>query len=366
VTGSEGVVGAHLIKMLASRGVERIVCLDLKEGPTPEFTALAEQCRRDHRTELAYVKKDISSVEDMSDPGAKAAFTGVDVVFHLAALVGPYHKHEAYEAVNHLGAKNVLEAFVLHGGSRNPHRAFVDCSTPSTRYAPSGSMNGVMEHEISYQDTIHEYASSKARGEEVILKSNGRSLSDGSKLATCAVAPHQVYAPEDALFLPSMLQSAEKGWLRIFGNGDILTSFTHADNISHGLILAAARLWQEGPQSAVAAEFFVVTDTGAQSFWDVINDAIVECGLPSLTPKARVSEIMVWLLAYGGVVYKWLTGKTVGLTPFTVRMLLINRTFCTAKARHILGYAPVVSFSDGWSETMAAAKARLQSRSKAA
>jgi nucleoside-diphosphate-sugar epimerase len=171
------------------------------------------------------------------------------------------------------------------------------------------------------------------------------------------VAPHQVYAPEDKLFLPAMLQTAISGKLRIFGKGENAVSFTHADNIAHGLVLAAAKLWQEGPESRAAGEFFVVTDTGARNFWDAVDMAIEECGLPSLRSRMHLSPNLLSLIAHLGSVYTQLTGRFVKLTPFTLRMLIINRTFCTAKARHLLGYKPVISFEDGWAETLSAAKA---------
>ena len=41
---------------------------------------------------------------------------------------------------------------------------------------------------------------------------------------------HKVYGPRDSLFLPSLLETAGSGKLRIFGNGENLISFCHVDN----------------------------------------------------------------------------------------------------------------------------------------
>lgn len=355
VTGSEGLVGTRLVKMLARRGIKRIICLDIADGPSEAFRELSRSLKDHYGVEVGYVKADISKAEEL----VHDAFHGVEVVFHLAALVGPFYKHELYDAVNHRGALNVLQAFLDHGGSAaGPNAVLVDCSTPSTRYPLVGGWEGLMEKDMVYQDRIHEYATTKAKGEKAILDANGVKCRgrDGHVLATCAVAPHQVYAPEDKLFLPSMLETAQSRKLRIFGLGNNLVSFTHADNISHGLILAAAKLWCEGSTSKAAGEFFVVTDTGSRNFWDAVDSAVTECGMPSLWSKTHLSPALLSCVAYMGAAYTWLFGRFVKLTPFTLRMLLINRTFSTAKARHILAYAPVVSFEDGWSETVAAAK----------
>mmetsp|Transcript_42161 Transcript_42161/g.98880 ORF Transcript_42161/g.98880 Transcript_42161/m.98880 type:complete len:731 (-) Transcript_42161:77-2269(-) len=360
VTGSAGMVGIRLVKMLASRGAKRVVCMDIVEGADHEarFKELSENVRQKFGTELTYVKADISDMEAMT--GAKSGsgsspFENIEVVFHLAALVGPFYKTELYDAVNNIGAQNVLNAFAKHGSSKTGNLVFVDCSTPSTRYPPTGDIEGLMEHEMTYQDTIHEYATTKALGEKYILQGNGGATKAGGKVATCAVAPHQVYAPEDKLFLPSMLQTAASGKLRIFGKGENIASFTHAENIAHALVLAGCKLWREGSSSAAAGEFFVVTDGGAYNFWDCVDHAVVECGYPSLRQKLHLSPALLWCVAHAGALYTRLTDRFVKLTPFTLRMLVINRTFCSAKARHVLGYAPVISFEEGWASTVAAA-----------
>jgi len=360
VTGSAGMVGMRMVRMLASRGAKRVVCVDVDESAehAAAFKDLAEMCQQKHGTELVYCKADISDAGALlgeKNGSGQSPFDDAEVVFHLAALVGPFYKTELYNAVNNVGARNVLDAFLERGRSKNGNLVLVDCSTPSTRYPPVGDIEGLMEHEMVYQDTIHEYATTKACGEKYILQNNGTPTKAGGKLATCAVAPHQVYAPEDKLFLPSMLSTASTGKLRIFGKGDNIASFTHAENIAHALVLAGCKLKKEGSSSAAAGEFFVVTDGGAYNFWDCVDKAVVECGMPSLRQKLHLAPALLWCVAHIGVVYTWLTGRFVKLTPFTLRMLVINRTFCTAKARHVLGYAPVISFEEGWAGTVAAA-----------
>lgn len=372
VTGCEGMVGKRLLAMLARRGVQRIVGLDKAEQPSRDFAELADTCKREHGASLEYVHGDITSRDALAcDEGTGSLvgnphgpFAGVEVVFHLAALVGPYFKTELYDQVNHQGARNVLEAFLRNGGCTHPDIVLVDCSSPSTRYEPTGDMNGVMEHQLSYQSSIHEYATTKALGEKAILDSNGARTAAGGRLATCAVAPHQVYAPEDRLFLPAVLDSAQAGSLRIIGSGENYVSFTHADNIAHALILAAAKLWREGPSSPAAGEFFVVTDGTAHNFWDALDTAVVGCGMPSIREKMMVPVMLMWCIAYLGVVFTKFTGKFVKITPFSLRMIVINRHFCIAKARNILGYRPVISFEEGWCQTVAANKERILGKSK--
>ena len=304
------------------------------------------------RTKFEYVRCDISDAEAVR---ASAAFEGIEVVFHIAALVGPFFPHHKYLAVNFQGTKNVLRTFGESGKASPKGQApvFVDCSSPSTRF-DGRSIRGKMEHELPYNFSGHEYARTKALAESFVLESNG------SGVATCAVAPHQVYGPDDALFLPALLETAKSGRLRVFGDGGNAVSFTHTDNIVHGLILAASKLWKEGSTSDAAGEFFVVTDGGAHSIWDVINFAVVRAGYPSIFGKMRVPVFLLYCIAYLGYLFHLITGKFVKLTPFTVNMMTIDRVFCTAKARVMLGYYPIRNFADAWPEAVDAIARRLR------
>lgn len=49
------------------------------------------------------------------------------------------------------------------------------------------------------------------------------------------------------LMLPSLLQTAGSGKLRVFGNGENIISFCHVDNYCHGLILGAKALYPGSP-----------------------------------------------------------------------------------------------------------------------
>ena len=355
VTGSEGMVGSKLCEMLASRGIARIVCLDIIDLPQGAFEKKAKKFKKRFGAALVYRKMDISSHSDMMKE-ENNPFKDVEVVFHVAALVGPYHRHDAYYKVNFEGTDNVLSALQRYGA---PNAAFVDCSSPSTRF-DGLSICGKMESELPYSLSGHEYARTKALAEMLVLESNGTRVASGGKLATCAVAPHQVYGNEDRLFLPSMLETAKQGRLRVFGDGSNVVSFTHVDNIAHALVLAGSKLAIEGSGSDAAGEFFVVTDGAAQSLWDVIDRGVVRAGFPSLFAKLHVPIIVLNAIAYLGAAFHFCTGKHVKVTPFTVNMLIIDRCFCTAKAQEVLGYKPIRELREAWPEAVDAALARMR------
>jgi nucleoside-diphosphate-sugar epimerase len=103
VTGGWGFVGSHLVERLLARGDDVTV---FDAGPAPAYLGFASECRQ--------VEGDIRDQAAL----ASAIGTGVDVVYHLAAVVGV----DNYLArpldvidINFTGTRNVLEAATRAG-----------------------------------------------------------------------------------------------------------------------------------------------------------------------------------------------------------------------------------------------------------
>mmetsp|Transcript_27533 Transcript_27533/g.37856 ORF Transcript_27533/g.37856 Transcript_27533/m.37856 type:complete len:380 (-) Transcript_27533:54-1193(-) len=345
VTGGSGFVGQRLVEMLVERGAKRVVSFDI--APKPKGAV--------EKSEIVYIQGDLSKYEDV----LKAA-TDTDCIFHIAALVGPYHAEDAYEKVNYHGTVNVLNACKALGIKK-----IVMSSSPSTRFPyPDPSVSGLTEQQLFLKNGgdyapvfLQPYARTKAMGEKVILDACGSKEGD---LLTIAVAPHQVYGPKDGLFLPSLLTTAASGKLRIFGTGENLISFCHVDNYCHGLILGAEAL---RPGHPALGRFYVVTDGVAVPFWKVLDQAVVAMGFASLWGKMKLPTALMLFLAYlcvfFGNIYAYLT-KTpkhvvnyhLKLNPFAVRMLVINRYFDISAAKKDLQYEPLIGFERGWADTI--------------
>lgn len=343
VTGSGGFVGRRLVEMLIERGAQRVVAFDLNP---PADDALQHPA-------VTYVQGDITD-----KAAVLAACEGIDCCFHLAALVGPYHEENAYERVNYGGTLHVLEGCRKHGVGK-----LVMSSSPSTRFPyPDPNVRGLTEDDLAkinggtYSPQFHaSYARTKAMGEKAVLEA----CSD--TLLTIAVAPHQVYGPRDPLLMPSILEAARGGKLRVFGDGTNRVSFTHVDNYCHGLILGAEALY---PDSKALARFYIVTDDDSQLLWDAFDEAIVGVGLRSIKTRtalpttlilgvARLTMVLGRAIAFGsGRPYPHVM-RRLKLDTFAVRMLVIDRWFDISRAKQDLLYEPVLSFKDGWAGTTA-------------
>lgn len=345
VTGGSGFVGQRLVEMLVERGATLVVSFDIVEKPEDALD----------RPEIIYIKGDLTNIDDV-----RKAARGVDCVFHIAALVGPYHPKEAYKRVNFDGTKNVLDVCnELH------IKKIVMSSSPSTRFPyPDPNVNGLTEDELAVvnrgdfpQFFLQPYAETKAQGEKLIRDACGSKEGD---LLTIAVAPHQVYGPRDGLFLPNLLDAAGSGKLRIFGHGNYLMSFCHVDNYCHGLILGSEALY---PGSVALGKYYVITDDVPVKFWHVIDQAAVAMGFSSMLNKFHIPVWLIMSLGYlcifFGKIYSKVTGTPehivnyhVKLNPFAVKMLVINRYFNIEAAKRDLHYKPLIQFNDGWKQTI--------------
>jgi nucleoside-diphosphate-sugar epimerase len=304
---------------------------------------------------IEYMQGDLTDFNVLSK-----ACKGVECVFHIAALVGPYHAQEAYMKVNYGGTLNVLSVCRAHGIKK-----LVMSSSPSTRFPyPDPSINGFSESDLLRinggdfpKQFLQPYAETKAQGEKAVRDACG---STADELLTIAVAPHQVYGPRDGLFLPNLLETAASGKLRIFGSGLNTISFCHVDNYCHGLILGAEALY---PGSPALGKYYVVTDGPGVQFWKVLDQAVVAMGFTSLWSKMHLPTWFMmgiaFLVLWAGNLYSAVTGTPshvvnyhLKLNPFAVKMLVINRYFDISAAQRDLKYEPVYQFEEGWASTI--------------
>jgi nucleoside-diphosphate-sugar epimerase len=346
VTGGSGFVGRRLVEMLVERGCKRVVAFDITPAPRDAW----------QRQEIEYIKADLTNLSEVLE-----AAKGVEAVFHIAALVGPYHPKDSYVKVNYEGTLNVLIACKKLGIKK-----LVMSSSPSTRFpCPDPNVNNLTEDMLFAKNGgdyapyfLQPYAETKALGEKAVLDAGGNRE---GQLLTIAVAPHQVYGPRDGLFLPSLLATAGSGKLRIFGNGLNTISFCHVDNYCHGLILGYEALY---PGSPALSKFFVITDGPGVTFWKALDEAIVAMGFVSIWSKLKLPTWLMMFLAHLCVVlgnlFSLLSGVpphrvnyALKLNPFAVKMLVIDRFFDISNARRELRYEPVVSFEQGWAQTIA-------------
>lgn len=350
VTGGSGFVGRRLCEMLAEGGAAKVIALDISPPPAAEAGAA---CDASHAV-ITFRRCDVTD-----RAAVLAAVEPADCLWHIAALVGPFHPRHAYDAVNFRGTLHVIDACKHHG---IPNMIY--SSSPSTRFDGT-DVSGLTEDELRIQPPgkfLEPYAEAKAKGELAVRDAIDR---DGPFLSV-SIAPHQVYGPKDPIFLPNLMDAARTGKLRVFGSGKNCISMVYVDNYCHGLILGYHALLRPDAADTVAGEFIIVTDGGKVVFWDALDQAAVFLGYPSLLAKAHLPRTLLMVVAYVALGFGWLLGRAFKLTPFTVKMLTIDRWFKTDKSKALLGYSPLVPFSGAWMETLEWFKAHPEFMEKCA
>uniref|UniRef100_A0A7S1UTE7 3-beta hydroxysteroid dehydrogenase/isomerase domain-containing protein n=1 Tax=Grammatophora oceanica TaxID=210454 RepID=A0A7S1UTE7_9STRA len=339
VTGSTGFCGARLVEMLLERGASTVICMDVAEPPQSlkdRYTKVQSETKGRLIFKHGTKSGDISSVE-----AVEAAFSSVDqvdIVFHVAALVGPFHPKEMYYKVNVDGTQNIIDACKKFGVGK-----LVNSSSPSTRFS-GGDVKGLREDQMPYPEKyVAIYAETKATAERAVHEACC------PQLLSISVAPHQAYGPHDSLFLPSLMQASGDGKLRIFGKGDIKISVCYVDNYAHGMLCGADALY---PNSPALAKYYVVTDGEPQDFWEIINQVGMTYGFRDLTTKMHLPVWLLYAVAYVLDFVGMLIGRKFRLTPFTVRMLTIHRYFSIDNARKDLKYEPLFGFEEAWKITI--------------
>lgn len=105
VTGADGFIGSHLVEGLLEKGAEvRAFCFYNSFNSWGWLDTFS-------KTKLGQIDVVMGDIRDPN--GVYKAMDGVDVVFHLAALIGipfSYHSPDSYVDTNVKGALNILQA----------------------------------------------------------------------------------------------------------------------------------------------------------------------------------------------------------------------------------------------------------------
>lgn len=337
ITGSSGFVGARLVEMILERGAKKVICFDVVE-PSPTLIERFTTAAKGEKTKF----KIYSGIKEGNLVNKEAVFkacdNNIDIVYHVAALVGPFHDRGKYYAVNVGGTTNLLEACKEYNIPK-----FVNSSSPSTRFH-GGDVTGQTEDELSFpKKYLQLYAETKAEAERRVTKACSDSL------LTINVAPHQVYGPYDSLFLPSLLETAGNERLRVFGKGENKISVCYVDNYCHGLMCGADAL---SPGSEVLGKFYICTDDHDVYFWKFVNEAGMEMGFTDLFSKFHLPVWLLMTLAYICNVIGFILNKKFKLSPFNIQMLVIHRYFSIENAKKDLKYTPIVEHREAWTSTI--------------
>ncbi|CAN8320878.1 unnamed protein product [Cochlearia groenlandica] len=342
VTGGRGFAAKHLVEMLVRYEMFHVRIADLApkiQLESHEETGLLGEAMRSGR--VLYVSADLRDKSQVVK-----AFQGAEVVFHMAAPDSSINSYQLHYSVNVQGTKNVIDACVEVGVKR-----LIYTSSPSVVF---DGVHGILNaNETTPYPPKHNdsYSATKAEGEALIMKANGR-----NGLLTCCIRPSSIFGPGDRLLVPSLVAAARAGKSKfIIGDGSNLYDFTYVENVVHAHVCAERALASGGEVCAKAAgQAYFITNMEPIQFWEFMSQLLE--GLGYERPSIKIpANIMMPLAHLVEMTYKLLGPygmKVPQLTPSRVRLLSCSRTFDSSKAKDLLGYAPIVPLQEGIKRTI--------------
>ena len=135
------------------------------------------------------------------------------------------------------------------------------------------------------------------------------------------------------------------GRLPQIGHGRNRVDITNVDNVVHAICLAL-----NAPRAA--GRTYTITNGEHVALWPVITRVLACLGLS--TELRRIPVYGALAIGRALELYARLAGGEPLLTRYTVSILAREQTYDISAARRDLGYAPVVSFEQGFEATLAA------------
>ncbi len=265
VTGAAGFIGSHLVEELLRAG-NRVKAL----------------IRYNSRSDIGFLKELapelLTNMEiihgDVRDPFAvDSAVAGVDVVFHLAALIGipfSYTAPQSYVATNISGTLNVLEACKKHSIKK------VVLTSTSEVYGTALFTPITEEHPLQPQSP---YSASKISADAL-----GVSYTKSFNLPVSIVRPFNTFGPRQSMraVIPTIIvQALNRDKISL---GDLTTTrdFNFITDTVSGFIAVAEKGKPDGTVYNIATENGITIEQTAKKILEIVGRS-----LPIETDLAR-------------------------------------------------------------------------------
>jgi nucleoside-diphosphate-sugar epimerase len=311
ITGATGLLGSHLIKELQQRK-EKIRALVL---PVENADKLLAQG-------VEVVRGDITDASTLG-----ASVKGVDLIFHLAGMMGVWRPLADYRLVNVTGSENLYKAAQAAGVRR-----FVHTSSHTVYGLGHGRF---MKEEDPLRPDPDPYSMTKAEGDRLI-----RHLTLNSDVETVILRPGTFFGPGDHLHFGRMAQKVKDGKGLLLGKGDNALPFCYVTDIVQGYMLAAYH------EKAPGNVYNITNDQPLtqQEMFDTIADAV---------GGERPTLHLPYMPIYYGATVAENVFKVAGLkskppaTQLGAMMFGSDNKHSVEKARRELGYEPKVPLREG-------------------
>ena len=220
VTGAGGFIGSHLVERLVQLGADTRALV--RYGSSGSWGWIDSSAAKDEIQVF---------VGDIRDPDSlRRAFQGVDIVFHLAALIGipySYYAPLSYMRVNAEGTLHVLQSALDAGAKLVVHTSTSEVYG-TARYVPMDE-NHVLQGQSPY-------SASKIAADKM---AEAFHLSFG--LPVAVIRPFNTYGPRQSsrAVIPTIITQALTGAEVRLGNVNAIRDFNYVADVIDGFIRMA-------------------------------------------------------------------------------------------------------------------------------
>jgi len=295
VTGADGFLGSHLAAALVARGARvRAMVLYNAMGSWGWLDDDAETARA-----VEVMPGDVRDADSV-----RAAVRGVEVVFHLAALIAipwSYEAPRSYVETNVMGTLNVLQAARELGLARVVHTSTSEVYG-TARYVPIDE-----QHPLSAQSP---YAASKIAADQMAL-AYSRSFS----LPVTVVRPFNTYGPRQSAraVIPTVIIQLARGDGAVkLGHTHPTRDFSHVADTAAGFMAVAEADACLGEVVNLGSSFEVsIGETAALIAEEMGQELVLDRDAERLRPEAseverlyaatdKATRLSGWRPAYAG------------------------------------------------------------------
>src|SRR5438445_4302025 len=310
ITGATGLLGDHLLQALQQRG-EQIRALVLPAENAEKLIAQGVDVVRGDVTDASTL---VPAVKD------------IDIIIHLAGMMGVNRPLAEYRLVNVTGSENLYKAAQAAGVRRFVH-------TSSHTVYGLGHARFLTENDPLQPDP-DPYSLTKAEGDCLM-----RRLMLNSEVETVILRPGTFFGPGDRLHFGRMAQKMKDGKGVIIGRGDNALPFCYVTDVVQGFMLAAYH------ENAPGNVYNITNDrplTQLEMF-NAIADAV-----GGVRPTLHLPYLPIY---YGSIVAERVVARVTHTKPVVKQlgamMFGSDNRHSVGKARRELGYEPKVDLREG-------------------
>jgi 2-alkyl-3-oxoalkanoate reductase len=312
VTGATGFVGSHLTRALLARGYAvRILARNAERAKALESSG----------AEVV--------VGDVGEPDTlKGAADGVEIVFHLASAVSG--SSAVFDRTDVYGTENVLAE-----AERAGVRRLVFVGTLAGYPLAQQKDGAVIDERCAFDDTglLGHYPRAKGEAESAVMSAHRRGALEGVIVRlglVCGIGANALP--------PHVCQKAPRGWVILFGDGNVPLPLTYIDNSVEALVLAAT-----------------AADAAGESFNIVDDDVLTQREYLALLRGATRGRPRVLRLPTGAYYALGLAAelaaaarkKEPSTNRYRVRTRLARVRWDCSKAKRMLQWRPRTPLRDG-------------------